>query len=59
MTVSPQPFIPFFTLGDPISVPVGPPRISTWPIGCVCPPGANKECERPDCPRRNWTKGTT
>lgn len=22
-------------------------------IGCICPPGANKECERPDCPRRN------
>lgn len=22
------------------------------PIGCICPPGANKECERVDCPRK-------
>ena len=22
------------------------------PIGCICPPGANKECERADCPRK-------
>jgi hypothetical protein len=21
-------------------------------IGCICPPGANKECERRDCPRK-------
>ena len=20
--------------------------------GCVCPPGANRECERVDCPRK-------
>lgn len=22
-------------------------------IGCICPAGANKECERPDCPRKS------
>jgi hypothetical protein len=21
-------------------------------IGCICPPGANRECERIDCPRK-------
>lgn len=25
---------------------------SRAPIGCICPPGANKECERVDCPRK-------
>jgi hypothetical protein len=28
------------------------------PVGCICPPGANKECERPDCPRKNHLKAT-
>ena len=27
-------------------------RIEFPPIGCICPPGANKDCERLDCPRR-------
>jgi hypothetical protein len=36
---------------------VPPPAAPTYlitavPIGCICPPGANKECERPDCPRK-------
>lgn len=22
------------------------------PKGCICPPGANKDCEAADCPRR-------
>lgn len=22
------------------------------PVGCICPAGANKECENPDCPRK-------
>jgi hypothetical protein len=22
------------------------------PVGCICPPGANKECENPTCPRK-------
>jgi hypothetical protein len=26
--------------------------IQPQPIGCICPPGANKECERLDCPRK-------
>ena len=21
-------------------------------LGCICPPGANKECENPACPRK-------
>lgn len=25
---------------------------SSSTIGCICPPGANKECERMDCPRK-------
>lgn len=24
----------------------------TVPVGCICPPGANKECENPTCPRK-------
>lgn len=24
----------------------------TLPTGCICPPGANKECECRDCPRK-------
>jgi hypothetical protein len=27
--------------------------------GCICPPGANKECERPDCPRKDRTQIAT
>lgn len=25
-------------------------------IGCICPPGANKDCEAPMCPRQNHLK---
>lgn len=25
----------------------------TSPVGCICPPGANLKCERPDCPRKD------
>ncbi len=28
------------------------PDIQSTRIGCICPPGANKECERRDCPRK-------
>lgn len=28
------------------------PYVLPQPIGCICPPGANKECERMDCPRK-------
>lgn len=27
-------------------------RIDLPPIGCICPAGANKDCERLDCPRK-------
>ena len=26
--------------------------VNPLPIGCICPPGANKDCERLDCPRK-------
>lgn len=52
----------------PVMVP-GPPRLEPHgpyfhgsvqflPVGCICPPGANKECERPDCPRKPAGKVT-
>jgi hypothetical protein len=22
------------------------------PVGCICPPGANRDCENPACPRK-------
>jgi hypothetical protein len=35
------------------SIPNLPPHIFVpAPIGCICPPGANKDCERSDCPRK-------
>lgn len=30
-------------------VPIAQPK----PHGCICPPGAEKTCEGPLCPRRN------
>jgi hypothetical protein len=35
----------------PSPVPVSPPYVPP-PRGCICPPGANKECENPTCPRK-------
>lgn len=49
-----------------MEAPKGPPMqvgkaepLRAEPVGCVCPPGANLTCERPDCPRRpgGSTKG--
>ena len=28
------------------------PFRSAPPVGCICPPGANVQCERADCPRK-------
>jgi hypothetical protein len=36
--------------------PNGFPTPLYLPIGCICPPGANKDCERRDCPRQSPTK---
>ncbi len=33
--------------------PWQPPQITAPTMGCICPPGANKDCENPICPRRN------
>lgn len=35
----------YYTYVQPVQ-PVQPPR------GCICPPGANKECENQYCPRK-------
>lgn len=37
-------------------VPRPPVVVQYLPVGCICPPGANKECERPDCPRKDLLK---
>lgn len=44
---------------DPdIDIDIGPPPFaaplyqSDTRSGCVCPPGANKDCENPFCPRK-------
>lgn len=27
-------------------------------MGCICPPGANRDCESPACPRQNRSNPT-
>ncbi len=29
------------------------------PVGCICPPGSNKECENPACPRKSHINVTS
>lgn len=46
-----QPQQPFLVYGLP------PQQPFVWPfpspvMGCVCPPGANRDCENPACPRK-------
>lgn len=31
---------------------------TTQPIGCICPPGANLECQAPLCPRKGCGMAT-
>lgn len=33
-------------------VPVQQCGVQPQPVGCICPPGANLQCERPLCPRK-------
>lgn len=33
-----------------------PYQYTSIPMGCICPPGANKECENIYCPRKNKEK---
>ncbi len=28
------------------------PMPAPQPFGCICPPGANRDCENPFCPRK-------
>ena len=41
----------------------GVPVVPTWPViqqpGCICPPGANKDCENRLCPRKNYVPTAT
>lgn len=32
---------------------VGNYQFTPLPTGCICPPGANRDCENPNCPRKN------
>lgn len=38
----------------PLPYPPVPLQVAlrTQPAGCICPPGANLECENPFCPRK-------
>lgn len=37
---------------DRASCPICTGRSVSFPLGCICPPGANKDCEAPLCPRK-------
>jgi hypothetical protein len=39
------------------AVPAAPVPQPAAAVGCVCPPGANLQCERPDCPRKGFSGG--
>ena len=39
-------------------VPVSSPPQPSTTYGCICPPGANLDCQSPMCPRRNPFSGT-
>lgn len=38
------------------SVSTGSTSAPPAPIGCICPPGANLECQNPKCPRKPEVK---
>jgi hypothetical protein len=42
---------PYYPPTNPIPNQINYP-IYMVPTGCICPPGANKECENPTCPRK-------
>lgn len=42
----------------PSHQPVASPYHWPAPMGCICPAGANKDCEAPLCPRRNPAKAS-
>jgi len=46
---------------NPFPLPPGAQPVPAYtppPMGCICPPGANKDCENPACPRQNHNKKT-
>lgn len=42
---------PYYPPTNPMPSQINYP-IYLAPAGCICPPGANKECENPTCPRK-------
>jgi hypothetical protein len=48
---SPCPYCATSLPSQPLYYPTPAPLRS---MGCICPPGANKECEAPMCPRKNY-----
>ena len=42
---------PYYPSTNPMPNQINYP-IYMAPTGCICPPGANKECENPTCPRK-------
>jgi hypothetical protein len=40
----------------PTSNQILPGPLYVMSAGCICPPGANKECENPTCPRKPLPK---
>ena len=42
---------PYYPQTNPMPNQINYP-IYMVPTGCICPPGANKECENPICPRK-------
>jgi hypothetical protein len=50
-TCSIQPCLKTYRSALSPQVPIDPwPSLHT--VGCICPPGANKDCENPACPRK-------
>ena len=62
--IGPVPYFPspHFPGGPPFPAPYPnrPNQINTHMRGCICPPGANLQCQSPSCPRKPVTSaGTT
>lgn len=58
----PPPYVPHGTPNPPIN-PAGSRKFPAGTLspafGCICPPGANLQCENPLCPRKPPTDRRT
>lgn len=52
------PMRPYHFPEPPVQVIPQFPMLMPIHAGCICPPGANKECENPSCPRKPFNAGT-